>query len=125
MSTAAPVNDYAVQAQLTVTAPDPATAQTAAQTALGAIKTALAALANATELSVAEDPPGQIAFAEPDGVNGTFSAQGQLLCPAVTTAVAQSAAEAAAAAIAAALAAQPVIVTLQEEEGIYVFELLQ
>ena len=126
MSANVPVQDYSINAALQVAATSTAAATTAAQAAITAINTALKTLANGTELSIAEDPPGSIAFGEPDGVAGNYSAQGALLVGAVNQGAAQTAAEAAAAAITTAIAGLPgTVVTLEIENGSYVFSLLQ
>lgn len=125
-----PENIYSVSGYLTVNAANAAAAQTAAQTAITAINGGLATLANGTEFSVVEDESHNVEFDIPDGEQGAFNAEAQLIVPADTQGDAQELAEAALAAINTAIAAQAgTSVSLQEEtegaEGGFVFNLLQ
>lgn len=123
-------NVYSVNGWLTVTATSAAAAQTAAKTAIADIKSSLTTLANGTELSVVEDQNHNVEFDLPDGENGTFSAECQLLVAADTQGDAQTAAQAASTSINSAISGlSGTSVTLEEEtggaEGGYVFDLLQ
>lgn len=125
-----PENLYSVSGYLTVHAADATAAQTAAQTAITSIRSALTTLANGTELSVVEDSNHNVEFDIPDGEQGAFNAEAQLIVPADTQGDAQELAEAAYTAINTSIAAQSgTSVSLQEEtqgaEGGFVFNLLQ
>lgn len=124
---AIPVNDWSVQATLTVEAVTEAAASTAVSTALADIKTALVALDNGTEFNVTEDPEGVYAFDYGDEVNGGFYLEGALTVSTVSEAQAQSNAEAAAAAIATAISGvtPTVTIVLENTPDGYVFNLLQ
>lgn len=123
MSTGSPVNDYGVVATLTVATSDESTANSAAAEALTDIAAALAGLSENVGFSVGKDETtGEVAWAEKGG--DSYSVQGQLTIGASATSGAQSIAEDAAAAIATALSGDDpaVTVTLEEENGEYVFE---
>lgn len=124
MSTGTPVNEYQAHAWLSVAAANNAAAVTAAQAAITAINTAVKALNNGSEFSFAEDPPGQITFDEPDGNNGTFTAEGALIVGSATGANAQQVAQAS---LAAARGAAPAgsTITVEQERGVFVFDLVQ
>ncbi len=135
---ATPMNDWSVPATMTVAAASEAAATTAVTTALTDIKSALVALANGTEFSVAlndeitqdgsdTDVPGSYGFIYPDGFDGVFTLQGQLLVSTVSEAQAQQNAEAALAAITTAISglSPATTVTLESTPDGYVFNLLQ
>jgi hypothetical protein len=125
MSTGSPQNVYACVAELTIGSSDEATAESRANAALAAINTALAGLDENVSISFGKDEEsGQIAWAEvPD--SDSLSVQGQLTVGATATSAAQSAAEDAEAAIATAISGlasgASVAVTLEKENGVYVF----
>lgn len=124
---ALPVNDWSVQATLTVATNDEATATSTVTTALSDIRSSLATLANGTSLSVVEDPQGTYSFDYSDAVNGNFYLEGELNVGEVSQAEAQSAVEAAVSSINSAISAivPAVTVELESTPDGYVFNLLQ
>lgn len=137
MSTSSPVNDYGVIATLTVNTNSEATAQTAATTAVGDMNTALRTLAENVGISFSEIEPaseGQIGAGAPTGLfewaeldGQTYSVQGQLTVGATDPGTAQTVAEAAQAAINTAISgvSPAVTVTLESENGQYIFNQMQ
>src|ERR1700752_1583774 len=125
MSVGSPVNDYGVIANLSVATTSLSSANTAAATAIADINTALKTLAENGSLSFGAEG-GVYQGAEQEGATGTFNLQGQLTIGATATSSAQEVAEDALAAVATAISgvSPAVTVTLQEEQGQFIFEQL-
>lgn len=125
MGTGSPVNDYQVLATLTVAAADEAAARTALTDALAAINGALADLASEVSFSLAEDPdpPGAVAMWS---AGHGYAAEGGVLVRSTSTMAAQALVESAQTAIDGAIVetSPQVRVTLEKQEGRYVFQQL-